>query len=134
MNIVSALGGGRILDDSANATPESLMHALETLRALPSARRIAVIGDIANLGRTTERIHRQIGRLAAQTASMVIAVGLDMRWAGGEALQAGSDVHHFDTADEVGKWLGDFLQADDTILVSGGRAMHMEQVVERLRG
>jgi UDP-N-acetylmuramyl pentapeptide synthase len=122
----------RIIDDSANATPESLQQALETLRALPSRRRIAVLGDIANLGRATERLHREVGRQAAQTANMLIAVGEHMRTAGREALQRGIDVHHFDTPDDAGKWLADFLRAEDTVLVSGGREMQLGRLVERL--
>ncbi len=133
----TALIGGRnsatLIDDSANATPESMMQALETLRAVPARRRIAAIGDIAHLGRETERAHRKIGRLAAHTANIVIAVGENMRWAGVEVLQAGVDVHHFDKAEDAGKWLVDFLQSDDLILISGGWEMHMSTLVERLR-
>lgn len=121
MASVAGKNNARVLDDSATATPESMLQALETLRALVGKRRIAVLGDIDHLGRESERAHRNIGRLAAQTATIVIAVGEQMRWAGSEALKVGADVHHFAHADDVGKWLVDFVQTGDTILVSGGR-------------
>jgi len=131
--LVRAGNGATIIDDSANATPESMLQALETLRALPGKRRIAALGDIANLGRYTEATHRRIGRFAAQTAPMFIAVGESMRWAGMEALQAGIDVHHFDTPDNAGKWLIDVVRPEDSILVSGGEDIQMSRLVDRLR-
>jgi UDP-N-acetylmuramoyl-tripeptide--D-alanyl-D-alanine ligase len=139
-SLMTGRNDSRIIDDSANATPESMQQALETLGALPclsgrqaSCRRIAVIGDISRLGREAEKIHRHLGRSAAQVADMVIAVGENMRWAGMEALQAGADVHHFDSPLDAGKWLAEYLVSDDTILVSGGRDMQMSRVVERLQ-
>ncbi len=130
---VTAPSGATIIDDSANATPESMLQALETLRALPAKRRIAVLGDIDHLAHETERAHRKIGKLAAQTATMFIAVGEHMRWAGMEALQAGIDVHHFASPEDAGKWLRGYVHSEDTILVSGGREMRMNHLVERLR-
>lgn len=122
----------RILDDSAAATPESMRMALETVRALPGRRRIAIIGDIDQLGAYTERFHREIGQLAAHVAPMVIIIGQSMRIAAKEAVKMGVDVHQFATATDAGKWLVDFVVADDSIVVSGGAHMHLSEVVERL--
>lgn len=132
IHLVNGKKDTQIIDDSSTSTPESLKMSLETLRALPARRRIAIIGDLANLGRHAEIAHRQIGRLAAHIANPVIVVGEHMRWAGMEALQSRVDVHHFQTADDAGKWLLDWLQAGDTILVSGGANMHMHHIVDRL--
>lgn len=122
-----------LIDDSNNATPESMNQALETLRVVGGQRRIAIIGDIENLGRHAQHAHRLIGRQAAQVASIVIAVGENMRLAGMEALKAGADAHHFMSAEDAGKWLTDFIQPNDTILVSGGREMKMNHIIERLQ-
>ncbi len=123
-----------ILDDSYSASPEVTTAALNTLKGLSAGRKIAVLGDMAGLGGLSRAAHADIGRTAAGVADMVIAVGEEMREAGKEALRLGKDVHHFMTSDEVGKWLVDFLQPNDVVLVSGSRSMHMEHVVARLLG
>lgn len=133
MTLLPGRNNSRLIDDSAGATPESIKMALETLRALPSRRRIAILGDIGQLSSEAERVHRAIGRMAAHIAPMVIVVGLHMRWAGMEALQLGADVHHFESAADAGKWLADFIAPEDLVLVSGGREMKMNVIVERLK-
>lgn len=132
MRRLAGRNGAIILDDSYSASPEVTAAALNTLKALNAGRKIAVLGDMTGLGGLSRKAHADIGRTAAGVADMVIAVGEEMREAGKEALRLGKDVHHFMTADEVGKWLVDFLQPDDVVLVAGSRVMHMEQVVARL--
>lgn len=121
------------IDDSFTATPESMAQSLETLRTVGGNRRIAMIGDIENLGRHRDRLHRLLGRQAAAVAAIVIAVGENMRVAGAEALKAGADAHHFTSAEDAGKWLADFLQPHDALLVSGGRHMNMNAIIDRLQ-
>lgn len=121
-----------ILDDSREASPESMMAALETLRALPARRKIAVLGDIGELGGESVLVHRTVGHLTGQVAQVAIFVGYNMREAGKRALSAGIDMHHFDQAADVGKWLEDFLHEGDLVLICGGREMQMGEIVRRL--
>lgn len=124
--------GAVLLDDSYSASPEVVAAALRTLKAFKGGRKIAILGDMVELGRLSQHEHAEVGKLAAKVAQIVIAVGEEMRHAGKEALRAGVDVHHFDSSDEVGKWFTDFMQTGDVVLISGSRAMHMEKVVVRL--
>jgi UDP-N-acetylmuramyl pentapeptide synthase len=132
LQLVSGMRGARILDDTHDASLESALAALETLRALSARRRVAILGDITDLGGESYRAHKRLGKFAGEVAQVVIAVGREMRTGGAEAVFVGADVHHFDKAEDVGKWLQDFLQPEDLILITGSADMHMEKVVERL--
>ncbi len=142
LRLLPGAGDSLILDDSYDATPESMLAALNTLDELSAPRslggsrhihrRIAILGDIVDLGGATAEQHERIGQAAAQSAHVVVVVGEAMRAAGAQALRDGADVHHFDSSRDVGKWLASFLKSSDLVLVSGSRAMHMEETVHRL--
>ena len=133
MEGVNGVHESRIIDDTYNATPESMKAGLNTLRALSAKRRIAVLGDITDLGGESLDEHQQIGTMAAEVANMVIVVGEEIEPAGAIALRAGIDVHHFKDSDEVGKWLPGLLTAGDLVYVSGSKDMQMGDVVDRLK-
>lgn len=135
LSLRPATRGAKILDSSADATPETMLGALHALRTFPATRRIAILGDIADLGAETAVAHKKIGRAAAENVHIFIAVGELMRQAGAEALKRrpGPDVHHFNSASGVGEWLKPYLTPDDAILIAGSPDMHLEKVVEDLR-
>lgn len=156
--LVAGIHGCRVIDESHDASFESMLAALETLRSMPdnerredessrfrfagssivarkpntATRRIAVLGDITDLGHESYRVHKQIGKLAAEVAQVVVLVGEEMRHAGAEAIFHGADVHHFNKAQDVGKWLGDFLNSRDLVVVCGSKKMQMGEVLKRI--
>ncbi|MFH1353664.1 MAG: UDP-N-acetylmuramoyl-tripeptide--D-alanyl-D-alanine ligase [bacterium] len=133
MRLLSGHAGSRILDDSYNASPESTLLALQTLADIHAGRRIAILGDMLDLGLRSLPYHQQVGRLAAEVADIFVTVGDNMRAAGAAALKTDdTDVHHFQDSRYVGKWMTEFLHRDDLILVKGSRDMRMEEVVKRL--
>lgn len=132
LSLATGASGAVILDDSGNSTPENVLEALQTLRALPAQRKIAVLGDVTRLGSESVNMHRAIGSQTGQIANVAIFIGDFMRQAGREALKAGCDVHHFDSAADAGKWLADFAHHGDLVLVAGGRDMQMGEAVSRL--
>src|SRR2546430_4939468 len=76
MNIVTGRNGATIIDDTYNASPGSMQAALEVLRLAPrGSLRVAVLGDMLELGDHAERAHEEIGSLAGKTADILIAVG-----------------------------------------------------------
>jgi len=133
MELVEGVSGATIIDDTYDATPESMMAGLNAVRALKATRRITVLADIADLGGESAGVHQQIGNVAAEVAQIVIVVGKEIERAGAVALRAGIDVHHFASSDEVGKWLPELLKGDDLVYVSGSKEMNMDAVVDRLR-
>lgn len=90
-------GGVRILDDTYNAAPASVMAALAVLAELaPGGRRVAVLGDMFELGPASEEGHRTVGAACARSVHLLVAVGEAARWYVEGARGAGlSEAHHF---------------------------------------
>lgn len=123
-----------ILNDCYNANPLSFARALETLRDLEAGRKVAIVGDMLELGDFADAAHQAIGRLATQLGiEAVFAVG---QYAGAVARGAGDgqprQVRTFDTVAQLLAALPRLVQAGDRILVKGSRKMNLEQVTEFL--
>lgn len=136
LRLVTAPGphGSLILDDTYNASPSSMLAALNLLEDL-DGRRIAVLGDMLELGQAEEESHRLIGRRARQVAQVLVTVGERGRIIAAEALRAGmptAQVHSTGTAGEAIALLRRLVTAGDVILVKGSRAVHMDEIVAGL--
>ena len=125
----------RILDDTYNSSPIAAIAALETLKALPAQRRIAVLGDMLELGKYSEGAHRSIGEKASGAADILITVGDRARFMSNEALARGMSeekIFSFSTTEEAADKLEEILQKGDLILIKGSRAMRMENIVQEI--
>lgn len=129
-------GGARILDDTYNANADSMLAALETLAQLScGGRRIAVLGDMAELGVHAEAAHRQAGRRAAELRlDALYTVG---RLAGATAAAARAagllEVREFAEAAEAAAALRRELKRDDLVLLKASRASRLERIGAALR-
>ncbi len=122
-----------LLDDTYNASPVSMLAALELLADLPG-RRIAVLGDMRELGAEEEEGHRVVGREAARVAQVIYAVGELGRLIGEEARRAGHPaVSLWPSKEEAAKTLAEDLQVGDVVLLMASRAMALETVLPELR-
>ncbi|MFH1170905.1 MAG: UDP-N-acetylmuramoyl-tripeptide--D-alanyl-D-alanine ligase [Candidatus Vogelbacteria bacterium] len=125
-----------ILDDSYNASPEAMTAALETLKNFPATgQRIAVLGDMLELGAYTIDAHREIGKIAAKICELIITVGVRAKFIADGATEAGfelSKLLHFDDAREAGQALQPLLLPGDVVLVKGSQAGRLERVVEEI--
>ena len=130
MEVVRAAGGALLLNDCYNANPLSMRAALHSLAALPAARRIAVVGIMAELGEFEATEHAAIGSLAAELGVLVVAVDAPGYSQGDAAV---NDVEGVDGALAALRDLGG-LGADDALLVKGSRVAGLERLVERLVG
>lgn len=129
-----ALGGYMVLNDAYNASPMSMTAAIDTLAEVAQARRIAVLGDMLELGDFAVEAHERIGALLAQKQiDAVVTVGDMARHISSTAAAHGvkQTVHCTDHA-EAGKTLGALLEHGDTILIKGSRGMQMEKVIALL--
>lgn len=125
-----------IIDDSYNASPDAVKAALETLRAVETTgRRIAILGDMMELGSYTIEAHRQIGELVVGACDYLVAVGLRARFivegAKGNGFPA-EKIGLFDEARAAGRWLQNFIEPGDVILVKGSQSVRLERVVEEI--
>lgn len=132
LNFIPALNDARILDASYDATPEDMLSALEALEELPARRKISVLGLFNNLGNQTRFWNEQLASKAGKISHGTILVGDDIPEARKAALAAGSDVHHFKTSIDAGKWLADYVHSGDLILVNGVAELALEETVFRL--
>jgi UDP-N-acetylmuramoyl-tripeptide--D-alanyl-D-alanine ligase len=123
--------GVRLIDDTYNANADSVAAALRTLSDLPcSGRRVAVLGDMAELGTATETAHREVGRLSAE-------LGLDLVFAIGRnalltATEAGDRARAFVSFEMALEALITCLEPGDCVLVKASRFSRLERVVEAL--
>jgi UDP-N-acetylmuramoyl-tripeptide--D-alanyl-D-alanine ligase len=126
--------GATILDDTYNASPASTIAALNLLQEL-DGRKIAVLGDMLELGNYVQEGHEKVGMRALDVADVLITVGALGRIIGETALRWGmsSDhVHIVERNEEAIALLEHIVQGGDVILVKGSRAMEMEEIVNAL--
>jgi UDP-N-acetylmuramoyl-tripeptide--D-alanyl-D-alanine ligase len=124
-------GGWHLIDDSYNANPASLYAGLQVLAARPG-RRWLVLGNMAELGLESEKLHQEIGQACADLGvERVFAIGPH---AGAVVGAFGDGGEAFGDVDALAERVAELLDADVTCLVKGSRSSHMERVIERLEG
>jgi UDP-N-acetylmuramoyl-tripeptide--D-alanyl-D-alanine ligase len=131
---VQGPSGSLILDDTYNAAPPSVIAALNLLAEL-DGRRVAVLGDMLELGEFEEKGHRMVGARAAQIADQLIAVGEKARWIADEALLSGmhkETVVSLIDSQEAIQHLRNQVGKGDVVLVKGSRGMRMDRIVSAL--
>ena len=135
---LSAPSGATVLDDSYNSSPAALARALEVLAASrPSGRRVAVLGEMLELGDRANELHEACGRqVAAAGIDRLITVGGEAaarlgRAAVAAGLPAGA-VTHAATSDEAAAVAAAEVRAGDLVLVKGSRGIATDRVVDRL--
>ena len=130
------VGGVGLLDDAYNANADSMIAALRTLLELPcKGRRVAVLGDMAELGAHSERAHQEIGRQAAELGiGQLFAVGKMAPVMGRAARAAGLNrVFEFADVETAAAAVKSFLKPGDLVLLKASRALRMERVADVLR-
>jgi UDP-N-acetylmuramoyl-tripeptide--D-alanyl-D-alanine ligase len=126
--------GSMILDDTYNSSPASAIAALNLLEEL-DGRKIAVLGDMLELGSYEEEGHRLVGRRAMDVADLLVAVGPRGRIIGQEALTLGVSPSRVCLCDDnraAVVYLQATIQSGDYVLVKGSRGMKMEEIVAAL--
>ncbi|MCY0882017.1 MAG: UDP-N-acetylmuramoyl-tripeptide--D-alanyl-D-alanine ligase, partial [Firmicutes bacterium] len=119
----------RLVADYYNANPDSTRAALAVLSVQPG-RKIAVLGDMLELGQASESGHRQVGRAARKIADYVVAVGPQARWI---AEEVGTSAVWCQTVDEARQWLGSHLALQDAVLLKASHAMHFDRLAEHIK-
>jgi UDP-N-acetylmuramoyl-tripeptide--D-alanyl-D-alanine ligase len=134
MQYYAAKGIG-VLDDAYNANADSMLAALETLRDMPARnRRVAVLGDMAELGNEAAAAHSEVGEKAASLKiDQLFAVGQLASGIAQAARRKGlKNVAEFTDVEEAGNRIKDFVRDGDLVLVKASRAMKMERIVQQL--
>jgi UDP-N-acetylmuramyl pentapeptide synthase len=138
MRIIEGIRGAVIVDDTYNASPAAVRAALDTLRHIGHAKRkIAVLGDMLELGKLSAEAHRSVGEYAAVSASLLWTAGLRAHGIADGARAAGmleSKIREFDQhgVATAGSELARELKPGDVVLVKGSQAMRTERIVHAL--
>ena len=126
------INGSTIIDDTYNASPASMRAALDLLGEV-KGRKIAVLGDMRELGAAEREGHTEIGRLAAEVADAIYAVGDLGRWIGDAAIQAGHQhVQIMMDKSEIAPILAPTLRKGDVVLLKASRALALETLLGEL--
>lgn len=137
LEIVDLPSGARVLNDAYNANPASMQAALAALAAEPGRRRIAVLGEMWELGEGAGRYHREVGHAAGRLRiDRLVAVGRHADQMADGAIEGGlgsEAVERAATTAAASERLTGTLGEGDVVLVKGSRAAHMEDIVQTLR-
>lgn len=134
MRVIRLRGERLILDDCYNANPQSVTAALEILAKTECDRKVAVLGDMGELGELTAQAHYNMGALAAMLGiDFVAAIGEKAAKIADGTAQSGGTALHFATKEEAVHELTRQLEEHTAMLVKASHAMHFEKLVERLR-
>lgn len=136
MKIISGIKNTTIIDDTYNSSPVAAVSALETLKKIHTkCRKIAILGDMLELGKHSIDEHYEIGKLAGKSCDILMTVGIRSRKTAEGALDAemdDSNIIQFDDSDEAEKDIRSMIQEGDIILVKGSQSMRMEKIVAEL--
>jgi len=136
MNVIPGINGSTLIDDTYNSSPDAVSAALAVMKTLQcTGSKIAVLGDMMELGKFSAGEHRRIGTEAAMSVNRLITVGQRSRLTAEEAIKGGlsaDSVKSFDTSKEAAEHLKQTVQAGDIILVKGSQSMRMERVSSAL--
>ena len=134
MRVVRLPDGRIILDDCYNANPQSVTAALEVLAKTECDHRVAVLGDMGELGDLTEQAHYNMGALASMLGiDFVVAIGEKAAKIADGTAQSGGEVLHFATKEEAIGTLKAELRPNTAMLVKASHAMHFGALVEALQ-
>lgn len=123
--------GVAVIDDTYNASPDSMKGGIDTLMAAPANRHIAVLADMLELGGLSKECHLEVGAyLAEKKADFLIAVGTEAEYYIKGA--AGVKSMHFENNALALDFLKDFLREGDAVLLKGSRGMKLEEIIKGL--
>lgn len=136
MRLIDGIKDTLIIDDTYNASPTAAERSLVTLGELKGVkRRIAVMGDMMELGQFSIREHEHIGRIVAQYADILVTVGVRARGFSKGAMEAGmnpKNIFEYDDALKAGQEIQIFIKAGDVLLVKGSQSIRAERFVEEI--
>jgi UDP-N-acetylmuramoyl-tripeptide--D-alanyl-D-alanine ligase len=126
-----------IVNDTYNANPQSMTAALETFTKIAAeGRRIAIFGDMLELGKFSQTFHYNLGKEAAQALDIIIAIGKFSKSVIDGAVSSGMDKNNLSTCNNNQAALTkliDIIKPKDKILIKGSRAMRLEEIVQGIK-
>jgi UDP-N-acetylmuramoyl-tripeptide--D-alanyl-D-alanine ligase len=136
MNVLKLNEDIKIINDTYNANPDSMEAALIALKDMKAKRRIAVLGDMLELGELSMKLHRELGKKVAQNGmDYLITLGQQAKYIAEGAIEEGmpsKQVIDFREPKEIIDYIQNLLMPGDAALIKGSRGMKMEQIVDKI--
>ncbi|HPJ80312.1 MAG TPA: Mur ligase family protein [Candidatus Portnoybacteria bacterium] len=142
MHLIKGIKNSIIIDDSYNAALLSMEAGLDALKVFQNSsaneikrRKIAVLGDMLEIGKYSEQAHIQVGKKAGEIADMIFAIGNCAGFIEQGAINAGFEVNKifkFSTSDEAKLVIQKKIQENDVIFIKGSHSIKMENIVEEI--
>ncbi len=134
MEIDKIKDGVTVINDAYNASYDSMKAAIEYLQSIPGSRKIAVLGDMFELGEFSEEIHRKVGiEVFTHKIDMLVTVGEASKYIAEEVEYLGmpkDNVASFDTTEEATNYLNKILKQDDVVLLKAANGMHFSKIFD----
>ena len=135
MRLLKGMNGSVLIDDTYNASPKATEHGLHTLASLDVERKIAVLGDMLELGHFTKEEHYKIGKIAAKSCHKLFTVGIRSRIIAEGALDEkmlDDNIMECDSSLDAGKELVKILRPGDVVYLKGSQGIRMERAVKMI--
>lgn len=135
LSLIEGINDSYIIDDSYNSSPVAMDAALVVLNDIEGNRKIAVLGDMLELGKFTEEEHRAVGEKVAGIADILVTVGPRAKLIADEALLHGfpqKEVYIFDTSKSAAAFLEGIVENGDIVLIKGSQGVRLERAVEAI--
>jgi len=145
MRLLQGINDSLIIDDTYNSSPFACESALKTLGEIkslghsptgePLGRKIAILGDMLELGKYTNEAHKNIGKIVKENADVLVVVGPRAKAIKEGAVETGmkpENIFEFLNSSEAGNFIKTFMQRGDIVLIKGSQGMRMERAVEAI--
>ncbi len=136
MEILPGVKASYLLNDAYNASPLSMRAALETLGDIPASRKVAILGDMLEIGKYTMEAHERIGRTVASVADALVTIGPRAKFIAEGAHDAGMPTRaivSYDTVDDAEGMLAGIIKKGDLVLIKGSHGVRLEETVRELK-
>lgn len=131
MRLLKGINDSLVIDDTYNSSPAAAEAALNTLAEVKTnGRKIAVMGDMLELGRHTEEAHKEIGKLVSKKADVLVVVGPRAQYIKDGALESGmkkGNIFEFSNSFLCGEFLKDYVKEGDLVFIKGSQGVRMER-------
>lgn len=137
LNLIKGINNSFILNDCYNASPDSMMAALKVLKSKSAKRKIAILGDMLEMGQYSEKAHKDVGSFVKENnVDILITIGKYSKFILEGAIESGisrENTFLCNTNKDVVSLINTIIQEKDLILIKGSRGMKMEEIVQSLQ-
>lgn len=136
MHLLKGIKNSLIVDDSYNAALLSMEAGLEALKVFNDRRKIAVLGDMLEIGKYSEEAHIKLGKKAGETVNLIFAIGNRAEFVAQGAKSIGFDenkIFKFSTSDEAKLVVQKEIQENDVVFIKGSHSIKMEKVIDEIK-